>query len=47
MLIAYATALVEDSRVHFFDDLHGHDRTLDAALRRCQPAPIALARAEP
>jgi len=34
VLIAYGTALVKDDRVHFFDDLYGHDRLLDAALRR-------------
>jgi murein L,D-transpeptidase YcbB/YkuD len=34
VLIAYGTALVKDDRVHFFDDLYGHDRVLDAALRR-------------
>jgi L,D-transpeptidase YcbB len=33
VLIAYGTALVKDGRVHFFDDLYGHDRALDAALR--------------
>jgi L,D-transpeptidase YcbB len=34
VLIAYATALVKDGRVYFFDDLYGHDRRLDAALRQ-------------
>jgi murein L,D-transpeptidase YcbB/YkuD len=34
VLIAYGTALVKDARVHFFDDIYGHDRTLDAALRQ-------------
>jgi L,D-transpeptidase YcbB len=34
VLIAYGTALVKDGRVHFFDDLYGHDRVLDAALRQ-------------
>jgi murein L,D-transpeptidase YcbB/YkuD len=34
VLIAYGTALVKNGRVHFFDDLYGHDRTLDAALRQ-------------
>jgi murein L,D-transpeptidase YcbB/YkuD len=38
VLIAYGTALVKDSRVHFFDDLYGQDRALDAALRRREPA---------
>jgi murein L,D-transpeptidase YcbB/YkuD len=32
VLIAYATAVVKDGRIHFFDDLYGHDRLLDAAL---------------
>jgi len=34
VLIAYLTVLVKDGRVHFFDDIYGHDRALDAALRR-------------
>jgi len=34
VLIAYGTALVIDGRVHFFDDLYGQDRVLDAALRQ-------------
>lgn len=34
VLIAYGTALVKQSRVHFFDDLYLHDAALDAALRR-------------
>ncbi|MFO1219948.1 MAG: L,D-transpeptidase family protein [Burkholderiaceae bacterium] len=34
VLIAYATALVKDGRVHFFDDLYGLDAMLDAALQR-------------
>jgi len=33
VLIAYGTTLVRDGRIHFFDDLYGHDRALDAALR--------------
>lgn len=33
VLITYATALVKEGRVHFFDDLYGHDRDLEAALR--------------
>jgi murein L,D-transpeptidase YcbB/YkuD len=33
VLVAYATALVKEGRVHFFDDLYGHDRALDVALR--------------
>jgi len=32
VLIAYATALVLGSRVHFFDDVYGYDRLLGAAL---------------
>jgi murein L,D-transpeptidase YcbB/YkuD len=38
VLIAYATALVKGGQVHFFDDLYGHDRVLDAALRN-RPVP--------
>ncbi len=34
VLIAYGTALVKDGRVHCFEDLYGHDRALDAALRQ-------------
>ena len=34
VLIAYGTALVKDSRIHFFDDIYGQDRLLDAALRQ-------------
>jgi L,D-transpeptidase YcbB len=34
VLIAYGTALVVDGRVHFFDDIYGQDRVLEAALRR-------------
>lgn len=33
VLIAYSTALVKGGVVHFFADLYGHDRTLDARLR--------------
>jgi murein L,D-transpeptidase YcbB/YkuD len=42
VLIAYGTALVRDGRIHFFDDVYGHDRALDAALRQRSenPAPI-------
>lgn len=34
VLIAYGTALVKDGRLHFFDDIYGHDRVLEAALQR-------------
>lgn len=34
VLIAYATALVKEGRLHFFDDIYGLDALLDAALRR-------------
>lgn len=40
VLIAYGTALVKESRVHFFDDVYGHDRALDAALRQRARAAI-------
>lgn len=33
VLIAYGTTLVKDGRIHFFDDVYGLDRQLDAALR--------------
>jgi L,D-transpeptidase YcbB len=33
VLIAYGTVIVKAGRVHFFDDIYGHDRQLDAALR--------------
>ncbi|MGE5161994.1 MAG: L,D-transpeptidase family protein [Betaproteobacteria bacterium] len=38
VLIAYGTAMVKAGRVHFFDDIYGHDRHLDAALRQPRPA---------
>ena len=34
VLIAYGTALVKAGRIHFFDDIYGLDRVLDAALRQ-------------
>ena len=34
VLIAYGTSLVKNGRIHFFDDIYGHDRRLDAALQR-------------
>jgi L,D-transpeptidase YcbB len=37
VLIAYGTAMVKEGRVHFHDDIYGHDRRLDAALRRPRP----------
>ena len=41
VLIAYGTALVKEGRMHFFDDIYGHDRVLDAALRRVSAAGAA------
>jgi murein L,D-transpeptidase YcbB/YkuD len=38
VLIAYGTAMVKEGRVHFYDDIYGHDRRLDAALRQPRPA---------
>jgi len=38
VLIAYGTALVKQGRIHFFDDIYGHDRLLDQALRTRRPA---------
>ena len=37
VLIAYGTAIVRGGRVHFFDDIYGQDRVLDAALRAPRP----------
>ncbi len=34
VLIAYGTTLVKGGRTYFFDDIYGHDRRLDAALKR-------------
>ena len=42
VLIAYGTALVQDGRPHYFADLYGHDRVLDAALRQRPRSPIAV-----
>lgn len=41
VLIAYGTALVKQGRIHFFDDIYGHDRLLDEALRQrgLRPSP--------
>ena len=38
VLITYGTAIFKEGRMHFFDDIYGHDRRLDAALRRPRPA---------
>ncbi|HTN49958.1 MAG TPA: L,D-transpeptidase family protein [Burkholderiaceae bacterium] len=43
VLIAYGTAIVKGDRIHFFDDLYGHDRALDAALRKPRP-PLTIDR---
>jgi murein L,D-transpeptidase YcbB/YkuD len=37
VVIAYATAIVKEARIHFFDDIYGHDRALDAVLRQPRP----------
>jgi murein L,D-transpeptidase YcbB/YkuD len=40
VLILYVTAVVEeDGTVHFFDDIYGHDRKLDAVLVKGPPYP--------
>jgi L,D-transpeptidase YcbB len=40
VLILYVTAVVEeDGTVHFFDDIYGHDRKLDAVLAKGPPYP--------
>lgn len=33
VLLAYTTALVKEGRIHFFEDVYGHDRELVRALR--------------
>jgi murein L,D-transpeptidase YcbB/YkuD len=40
VLIAYGTVLVIEGRPHFFADLYGHDRLLDAALRALRRPPL-------
>ncbi|HVK33933.1 MAG TPA: L,D-transpeptidase family protein, partial [Burkholderiaceae bacterium] len=42
VVIAYGTALVKEQKVHFFEDLYGHDRALDAALRQRARPPLDL-----
>lgn len=42
VLIAYGTVLVRGARVHFFEDVYGHDRLLDQALRAREVAPPML-----
>lgn len=37
VLITYGTALVKQDRIHFFEDIYGHDRALDAQLRQPRP----------
>jgi murein L,D-transpeptidase YcbB/YkuD len=40
VLILYETAVVEeDGSVHFFDDIYGHDKALEALLAKGQPYP--------
>ena len=39
VLIAYGTVLWKNGRIHFYDDLYGHDARLDAALRE-RPSPV-------
>jgi murein L,D-transpeptidase YcbB/YkuD len=34
VLIAYGTVIVKSGRVFFYQDLYGHDRLLDQALRQ-------------
>lgn len=40
VLIAYGTVVVKDGRIHFFEDVYGHDTRLDQALRRRRPLPL-------
>lgn len=42
VLITYGTALVREGRLHFFDDVYGHDRLLDATLRQLRRPPLPL-----
>ena len=42
VVIAYGPAMVKEGRLHFYDDIYGHDRRLDAALRERRPAPPPL-----
>lgn len=37
VLIAYGTAMVKQDRIYFYEDIYGHDRALDAALRQPRP----------
>ena len=40
VLILYVTAVAEeDGSVHFFDDIYGHDRRLNALLSKGPPYP--------
>lgn len=39
VLIAYGTTLVRNGRTFFYDDIYGHDRRLDAALKARRPKP--------
>ncbi len=34
--------MVKEGRVHFYEDIYGQDRRLDAALRERRPAPASL-----
>lgn len=41
VLIIYITAVVEpDNSVHFFDDIYGHDKALEAILAKGPPYPV-------
>lgn len=40
VLILYVTAVVEpDNAVHFFEDIYGHDKALNAVLAKGPPYP--------
>jgi L,D-transpeptidase YcbB len=42
VLILYVTAVAEeDGTIHFFDDIYGHDKRLNALLAKLRPAPKA------
>jgi murein L,D-transpeptidase YcbB/YkuD len=41
VVITYGTVLINDGRIHFFDDIYGDDRLLDAALKQLSRARAA------
>ncbi len=47
VLITYGTTIVREGRIFFFDDVYGHDRLLDAALRARSAGPLKREAARP